>query len=159
MAVTASTTGEVDDVDLQALAEDAQRVLDALGPVDWELSLLLCDDAFIRPLNAQWRDKDTATDVLSFPQIAVATPGHPPVDQGRLLGDIVISTTTARRQADERDHALDTELRVLLVHGICHLIGHTHAADDDRAAMQEREGILLEALELDASGLVERAHD
>ncbi|MCB9690477.1 MAG: rRNA maturation RNase YbeY [Alphaproteobacteria bacterium] len=153
----ASTTGEVGDVDVQALAEAAQRALDALGPIDWELSLLLCDDAFIRPLNGQWRGKDVATDVLSFPQIPTRVPGHPPTDQGLLLGDLVISVETAARQAEERGHTVGIELRVLMVHGLCHLLGHTHAADDDRARMRSWEARLLTALGLDAAGLVERA--
>lgn len=157
MAVMASTTGETGPVDVESLARDAQQVLDALGSVDWELSLLLCDDAFIQPLNLQWRGKDAATDVLSFPQLVVPTPGHPPVDQGTLLGDIVISVDTAARQAAERSHPVATELRVLLVHGICHLLGHTHAGDTDRAAMRTREGALLGAIGIDTSGLVERA--
>lgn len=160
MAVMASTTGETGHADVEVLARQAQEVLDALGSsIDWEVSLLLCDDAFIRPLNQQWRGKDSATDVLSFPQLEVAVPGHPPVDQGTLLGDIIVSVPTAERQADALGHGLGDELAVLLVHGLCHLLGYDHLTDEQRVVMQAREHTLLKAVGLDRPSLIERVHD
>lgn len=157
MSVMASTTGTVEDVNVEALAVDAQKAIDALGSVEWEVSLLLCDDAFIGPLNGQWRGTKEATDVLSFPQLEIQTPGHPPVNQGTLLGDIVVSVDTADRQASSAGHSLDVELRVLVVHGLCHLVGHTHDVDDAREAMQQLEARLLTAMGLDAPSLIARA--
>lgn len=159
MAVMASTTDEMADLPVEALAEDAQKALDAIERGGWELSVLLCDDAFIRPLNEQWRGKDAATDVLSFPQLDLDGPlelDAPAVD-GTLLGDVVISGETAARQADELGHGLEVELRVLLVHGLCHLLGHTHGTDAQRQAMTALEARLLGAMGLDAPGLVARA--
>ena len=67
--------------------------------------MVLCDDAHIRSLNAEWRNKDAATDVLSFPMDAGdLPPGYPP----RLLGDVVISLDTAARQADDAGWAHST---------------------------------------------------
>jgi rRNA maturation RNase YbeY len=75
-----------------------------------EVSILLCDDDFIRKLNKEWRDEDHATDVLSMSQ---HIPGLDiPILQ---LGDIVISIDTAQRQAEERGHTLHDEIRILMV--------------------------------------------
>uniref|UniRef100_A0A8R7TTJ0 Uncharacterized protein n=1 Tax=Triticum urartu TaxID=4572 RepID=A0A8R7TTJ0_TRIUA len=79
-----------------------------------DVSLLLCDDGFIRKLNKEWRDEDHATDVLSMSQ---HIPGlHIPILQ---LGDIVISVETARWQAEERGHTLPDEIRILWFMDYC----------------------------------------
>ena len=91
----------------------AMRALAAAGRTGADLSIVLCGDDSIRALNARWRKVDKATDVLSFSQ-----------DDPRVLGDIVISVETAARR---RKRTLDDELFFLLVHGLCHLLGHDHA--------------------------------
>ena len=96
------------------MEEDARALLDAAGLDDDEqLSLTLCDDPYIQKLNREWRKIDKPTDVLSFP-----------MDDEQLLGDLVISLDTAQRQAEERQHTARDELRVLMVHGILHLLGY-----------------------------------
>lgn len=149
MAVEVSI--EVEGVEDDALEADAQRVLEALGYGESEVSVVLADDPFVQDLNARWREKDVPTDVLSFPQ-------EEEPEDGDLLGDVVISVDTARRQATDAGHELATELRVLLVHGICHLIGHDHLEDEDREAMQAAERQALASLGLDRDGLIHRAH-
>lgn len=139
------------DTDPEPVRADAERALQVLGREADELSVVLCDDATMQPLNLEWRDIDAPTDVLSFPQDADA---DAPV---RMLGDIVISVDTAARQAAELGHGLDTELRVLLVHGLCHLLGHDHHDDAQAATMRAEEQRLLAALGEGASGLVDRA--
>ena len=97
----------------EAVEEDAVALMTAAGLEDNEqLSLTLCDDATIHSLNKEWRAVDRPTDVLSFP-----------MEDENLLGDLVVSLDTAQRQADERGHELRDELRVLLVHGLLHLLG------------------------------------
>ncbi len=128
------------------LRADAVRLCATLGRPRAELSVLLCDDAFIQDLNAQWRQKDVPTDVLSFP-----------MGDGQVLGDVVVSLPTAERQAAERGHDLHTELRVLLVHGLLHLVGPDHEAPGEDAAMAAEEARLLAALGVPAVGLVARA--
>lgn len=154
MGVIASATEAVADYPLEPLAQDAQRALDAADWGEWELSLLLCEDAFIGPLNEQWRGKQGATDVLSFPQLDHAA-GVPP--EPGLLGDVVISLETAKRQAASLGHPVDDELRVLVVHGIAHLLGHTHAEPEDRERMQALETRLLASIGLDRAGLIGRS--
>lgn len=123
-------------VDPERLEADGDRLLEVIGRGDAELSVLLADDSLVRSLNAQWRGIDAPTDVLSFPQ-----------DDERLLGDVVISTETAGRQAAELGHALDVEVRVLLVHGLLHLLGQDHELGDaEAAAMRAEEVRLLAAL-------------
>lgn len=129
------------------LRADARKLLAVLGRTDAELSVLLCDDEFIRDLNLQWRQKDEPTDVLSFEM------GDPVV-----LGDVVVSLDTAMRQASERGHDLHTELRVLLVHGLLHLLGYDHEVEGEDAEMAAEENRLLMALGVAPIGLVARAH-
>lgn len=141
---------EEDDDRAERVVADAERALLALDMADAELSVLLCDDDTIQPLNRDWRGIDAPTDVLSFPQDDAPNPGG-------LLGDVVISVQTAARQADEAGHDLHTELRVLLVHGLCHLLGHDHEEPDDAREMQALEARLLAAVEADAAGLIARS--
>lgn len=109
----------------------AERMLDALElPAETELSVMLCDDAFILDLNQRFADEDHATDVLSF--AAKEAPG--PRTPG-LLGDVVISLETARRQADARGVALADEVVVLLGHGLLHLLGYDHRRAAERRIM------------------------
>ncbi|MEO0602861.1 MAG: rRNA maturation RNase YbeY [Myxococcota bacterium] len=130
----------------------ADAILAALELSDAELSVLLTSDAHIAELNASWRGVEGPTDVLSFPQEAV--PGGP-----RLLGDVVVGMETASRQAAEQGHDLATELRVLLVHGVLHLLGHDHETDDERAAMTKAEQeVLARVGEAPDAGLVGRSH-
>ena len=113
----------------------------------------LVDDAAIRALNRDYRGKDAATDVLSFP----AAP-EPFALRGRRerahLGDLAVSVETAGRQAAAEGHDLETELRILLLHGILHLAGHDHELDGGEMRARERE--LRRELGLPA-GLIERA--
>ena len=135
--------------DLRKLQRWARRLLANLGLSGSELSIVLCDDAFIQPLNLRWRQKDCATDVLSFPQ----DEGPGPV----ILGDVVISVQTAAKQAKEVGHRVEDELKVLLVHGLCHLLGHDHQDRDASQAMARQERVLLDAIDGGgALGLVHR---
>jgi probable rRNA maturation factor len=111
-----------------------------------EVAVLLSDDRRLRRLNREFRGKDKATDVLSFPVGAEIVNGH--------AGDLAISIETAVRQAREQGHSLRDELRVLLLHGILHLAGMDHEAD--RGEMAEREAELRGRFGL-PSGLIARA--
>jgi len=104
-----------------------------------ELSISLVSDAAIRRLNRDYRDKDKATDVLSFSQVeergaTLPNPERIPNNRETVLGDIVISIDTAARQAQEYGIGLDQRLCTLLIHGFLHLIGYDH----ERSARDER---------------------
>jgi probable rRNA maturation factor len=96
-----------------------------------EVSVLLATDASIRTLNREFRKKNKATDVLSFP----VDPEHP---DPRVAGDLAISLDTARKQAEEHGHSLQTELKILLLHGVLHLAGYDHEADTGQMARKEK---------------------
>jgi probable rRNA maturation factor len=140
--------------DLSALAE---ACLDVLKKSDHELSIVLTDDAHIQELNREYRDKDVPTDVLSFGQME----GDVFVAPVPILGDLVISLQTAQRQAEGIGHPLGAEVRILLVHGLLHLLGHDHIDDEERSEMAAAEDALLAALPVvpewpTSSGLIAR---
>lgn len=110
-----------------------------------ELSIAILGDAEVRRLNRQYRGVDKVTDVLSFP-----------ADTRGVLGDIVIADGVARRQARQHGHGFTTELRILALHGLLHLIGYDHDAADDRGRMKRIEERLRRKGGLTA-GLIERA--
>jgi len=125
---------------LTRLRTFGEHVLERLDIDGWEVSLLLCDDGVITELNSRYRGKDTATDVLSFPQGWFGLPrenGRGP----KPAGDVVISMETLRRQARQYDTGEEEELKRLLVHGILHLNGMTHDGDD-RSMLELQEKIL-----------------
>lgn len=117
---------------------DAQAILCLLGELDAELTVSLVDDGAIHELNHRYRGKDRPTDVLAFAmREGDAGPADPSV-----LGDVVISVDTAARQARSRRRPLAAEVRVLLVHGILHLLGYDHERSPAEArrmrAMEQR---------------------
>ncbi len=135
-------------VNSRALIAAAKKLLAAAGESDASLSVSLVGDAAIRELNREHRGKDSATDVLSFaiePEFNGATNGSAPE---RMLGDVVISVDTARRQADGYDATLQDELYRLLIHGILHVLGHDHERVDERRAMEREERRLAGTIEL-----------
>lgn len=135
-------------VDGRALVATARRLLDALGERGASLSLRLVGDRAIRAINREHRGKDAATDVLSF---SLREPNEDsaqgPVAE-RLLGDVVISVETARRQADGYDASLQDELYRLLIHGLLHVMGHDHEAAAQRRVMEREERRLAAAIGL-----------
>jgi probable rRNA maturation factor len=122
----------------RAIREAASVTSTAVG----EIAIVLSDDAAIRALNRDWRGKDAATDVLSFPA------GEPRGKRGipRLLGDIVIAYETTEREARAEHKSFMDHLVHLAVHGFLHLAGYDHAADDQAAAMERLELAILARL-------------
>lgn len=131
-------------IDGRALTATAQRLLVEVGEADSALSLSLVSDNAIRALNFEYRGRDAATDVLSFP----LDPGPKSPVPEPLLGDVVISVDTARRQAAAYDASLQREIYRLLIHGLLHLMGHDHEALGERRTMQREERRLADAIAL-----------
>lgn len=128
------------------LKKRVERMLDALDLRGVEVSVALVGDETIRGLNREWRKKDKATDVLSFPMMddaAVGVSGASPAGGGpTLLGDVIVSTPTATRQARERQVSLAHEVTVLLAHGVLHLLGFDHDGDDEEREMDAYARVL-----------------
>jgi probable rRNA maturation factor len=119
----------------------------ATAGAEVEVSVLLADDRRIRELNRAYRDKDGATNVLSFPAgddgVAAAPPGPArPV----LLGDIAVALETTAREAVAAGKPVADHLAHLLVHGALHLLGHDHEEDEEALRMEAREVELLAGL-------------
>ncbi len=107
----------------------------------------LVDDAKIHALNRDYRGKDRPTDVLSF---ALWEENDdfplPACGEEIALGDIVISTQTAARQAREQNHSFEREIAFLTIHGALHLLGYDHGRDSARRAMFARQDAIFEAV-------------
>jgi probable rRNA maturation factor len=110
-----------------------------------QVNVLFTTDTAIRRLNRQFRGKNKATDVLSFPAEGIGAE--------EIAGDLAISVPTALRQATEQGHSLSTEAKVLMLHGLLHLAGYDHEADSGQMARRER--LLRTRLGLPL-GLIER---
>lgn len=123
-----------------------------------ELAIVLTGDVEVRTLNRTWRHKDKATDVLSFSQIEDAAEGWAQMDNVAqpVWGDVVISYDTAQRQARAYRHSLAYEVRVLLVHGILHLLGYDHEQGGGEAERMRREEVRILSL-MRAHGAIDRS--
>jgi probable rRNA maturation factor len=119
----------------------AKRAVGARG----ELSIRITSSAEMRELNRRFRRKNKPTDVLSFP-----------ADTPNLAGDIAISAEIAAANAEELGHSVDTELKILILHGLLHLVGYDH--EIDAGEMQAKESKLRQQLKLPV-GLIERTNE
>ena len=108
-----------------------------------EFAVCIASDDTVRRANRQFRNRRATTDVLSFPD-----------DEGFRLGDLLISAPRARQQAQRLGHSIENELKILLLHGVLHLIGHDH--EQDHGAMRRLERTWRRRLHLPA-GLIERS--
>jgi len=116
-----------------------------LDPALWEIALLACDDSRIEALNADFRGKPAATNVLSWPaeDLAPDTAGAPPrapepaVEP--VLGDIAIAWETCAREAAEAGRPLADHVTHLVVHAVLHLLGYDHIRDPDATLMETTE--------------------
>ncbi|MBV9970113.1 MAG: rRNA maturation RNase YbeY [Xanthobacteraceae bacterium] len=106
-----------------------------------EVAVLLCDDATIAALNAQWRGREEPTNVLSFPASPASGPATPVH-----LGDIAIARETVVREAREQARTVSSHLTHLAVHGFLHLLGYDHQTDDEAHRMEALERDILAAL-------------
>jgi len=147
--------GEEYSFDIEAVLTKAIRAAARHEEIEGgEVVVSLVDDVRIQELNRDYRGKDQPTDVLSFAMEEEIEEGEPEirfaeedeVDDLFMLGDVLISIPTAKRQADEYGHSLERELAFLAVHGFLHLIGYDHMTEEEEKEMFARqEAILLAA--------------
>ncbi len=138
-----TVTPEMEQMLISVLKKTAE--LYGLEPQS-EVSVVLADDQYIQALNREYRGKDTPTDVLSF---ALNEGDEPEIFEGpdeQLLGDIIISLETAKRQAEEYEHSVEREIAFLTVHGMLHLLGYDHIQEEDRLEMRQEEEAVLSSL-------------
>jgi probable rRNA maturation factor len=125
----------------RAVASAGRAALAAAGSPPVEVTVVLTDDRTLRRLNRRFASLDRATDVLSFPAEAEAAQRD-----ARYLGDVVISVPRARRQAASRGHPMRSELSLLAVHGVLHLLGYDHARPLQRRRMGDLHAQALQRL-------------
>ena len=142
-------------LDARAAARVLETLLAQIGEAGTSVSLTFVRDAAMRELNREHRRKDAPTDVLSFPfhppeafdrSSATRPLLHDERGPERMLGDIVISVDTARRQAAGYDAPLMREVERLLIHAVLHLAGHDHLAPGERALMEAEERRLADSI-------------
>ncbi len=107
-----------------------------------EVSFLFTSDAAVQQLNAQWRNKDKPTNVLSF----AANDGVPRQAWSALLGDVVFALETVQREAQEQEKTFEAHLTHLVIHGFLHLLGHDHLEDAEANEMEALERNILAEL-------------
>jgi probable rRNA maturation factor len=133
----ATLTGLVERVIAAAFAE-----LGPSRPGESELGVIFTDDARIRELNAGWRGRDSATNVLSFPAFPETKSGPLPP----LLGDIVLAAETVASEAALEGKPIENHISHLVVHGLLHLIGYDHEIDAEAEEMEALERRILARL-------------
>lgn len=111
--------------------------------LDSELTIVLTDDSKIKELNRGYLEIDAPTDVLSFPASETD-----PETGAHYIGDIIISLPYAAKSAEKAGHPLESEVQLLVVHGVLHLLGYDHAEADEKARMWKAQSEILEALGL-----------
>ena len=113
-------------------------------PLNAEINILIVNDLEMQKLNKEYRRKDKPTDVLSFPLFDFKKGEYPPKNEPYLLGDIVISIDSAKRQANEYGHSLERELGFLAIHSMLHLMGYDHEVkEEEHEMLRKQEEILL----------------
>lgn len=139
--------------DINKLIEDVIRLCMEAEKLkqDYEVSVIIVADDEIRAINKEHRDIDEATDVLSFPMAEflngelISDEGDYDMDSEELmLGDIILSAETARRQAEEYGHSLEREIAFLTAHSCFHLLGYDHMEEaEEKVMMGKQESILV----------------
>lgn len=133
-------------VDVQHLQRDAERLLELLGYTGFDLTILITNDATMRRYNRTYRAVDAPTDILSFPFYTELKAGdriNARDEEERILGDLLISAPYVVRAAQQAGIPFAARMRILLVHGVCHLLGYDHIADEEYVRMHAQESLLL----------------
>jgi probable rRNA maturation factor len=133
---------EIEDAAWTSALPDAAGIVEraalaALEGQEGTIIVLLADDAAVRDLNARFRDRDAATNVLSFPAAATARP-H--------LGDVALAYGVCAREAEAQGKPLAHHLMHLTAHGVLHLLGYDHQSDAEAEEMEEVERRILQGL-------------
>ena len=137
-----------------------EQVLDYEScPYEVEVNIVITDNEEIRAVNAEYREIDRATDVLSFPMIDYDVPGdfskveedvtlfHPETGE-LMLGDIMISIDRVYEQAEEYGHSVERELGFLTAHSMLHLCGYDHMEEEERAVMEQKQREIMDLVQL-----------
>lgn len=137
-------------LDLHKIKQDAQAILDELGYSDFDLGIWFTSNKTIRAYNKKYRNKDKATDVLSFAfheQLKAGERIKPRNDDDKNLGDLILAPQYIVDDLPRWNDTFEHHMQRLLVHGICHLLGYDHITDEDYKVMKRKEMSLLKKIE------------
>lgn len=136
-------------VNCMSIKKDVQNILNILNYDDFDIGIWLTTNKTIQKYNREYRHKNKPTDILSFsfhPNLKPGEPIHTQTEEDKNLGDLIISVEYVQKAAKELKQTLDERLRILIVHGICHLLGYDHERDEDYKIMLQKETELLNKL-------------
>lgn len=135
--------------DVKQYHSKAEKILNYLGYDDFDLGILLTTEKTIQKYNKDFRDKDKATDVLSFPYHTELKAGKKIKvlsDEDKNLGDIIIAVSYVFENKHNLDGDFNSRMDRMLVHAICHLLGHDHIQDADFKKMMSLENKLIKII-------------
>jgi probable rRNA maturation factor len=133
-------------INISELKKNVELILKHLGYKDFDLGILITTNATIKKYNKKYRNKDTATDVISFPFHYNLKPGEkiqPKSEEEKNIGDIIISPEFISNDAIKADITFKSRLNHIIVHGICHLLGYNHYTQEADKLMRVQEKKLL----------------
>lgn len=148
---------EINYEDIENLAEEKliEKVVSTVLEMEQikkklDVYITLTNNENIRKINAEHRQIDKATDVLSFPMFDRSEIDSLKVDDEMedILGDIIVSVEKVREQAEEYGHSFERELAYLVTHGMLHLLGYDHMIDEEKVVMRKREEEILAILDI-----------
>ncbi len=137
-------------ISLEKVRKTAEAILNALECPDGELSVLIVDDPGIAELNREYLNREGPTNVIAFPMYDDNTASQAPLPEHgenipHMLGDVVISVDTARKEGGQAGISMEKRFVELLIHGILHLFGYDHEKDEQEALrMEDKSNALLE---------------
>ncbi len=136
-------------VDTKQMRAIKHKFLDILNYSDFDIGILMTNNKTIRDYNRSYRNKDKPTDILSFSYHSDLKPGKRikvKTEEDKNLGDLILSLEYIKKEAEKLEVSLDERLKVLLVHGICHLLGYDHVTDAQWRSMRAKEAFILKKL-------------
>jgi probable rRNA maturation factor len=151
--ITIKNTQRKITVNTQKVKKDIEHLLALLSYPDFDIGLWITTNKTVRSFNKQYRQKDKATDILSFPYYTDLKAGQKikAVDpEDKNLGDLIISAPYVAKEATRLNIPFQEHMRNLIIHGICHLLGYDHIHDQDYRRMRLKESFLLKQLLINA---------
>ena len=141
-------------IDRKKIVKDLEKILEILEYPDFALGVWITNNATIREYNREYRKKDKPTDVLSFPAYPDLQAGErikpdccdDECGDGKELGDLILSAEYIVEEARKHNVTFEERLQLLLVHGICHLLGYDHIEDADFRRMRQKEAAILKKI-------------
>lgn len=149
LMITIRNTQRKISLNLDAIQNDAQKILMALKYDEYDLGIWFTGKKTIRKYNCTYRHKDRPTDILSFPYHPTLKAGEriqPLTSEDTNLGDLILCPEYIQDDLERWRHDFNHRMKVLLVHGICHLLGYDHIKDEDYKVMKRKESSLLKQL-------------